>query len=419
MKCTLAATSLALFLADAFGVAAALSPDQIFDRVAPSVWSVHAVGADGKPLASANGLSVAPGRVVTSCRTLARARRVELRQGSKVYDAKLEFPDVERDLCQLHVPELNTPVLAQGSARTLRPGQRVYVIGFSLGDQASIADGLVSAVRDAGGKDERIQTTVPAAAGLLGAGVFDEEGRLVALVTSSPKEAAATAFALPADWLADLAVRGQAALAGRAKAATKTYTPRAGIPAAGSQWAYRFFDRQFGRRPIDMTVVVTRADGSSIEESLTSSGSSKGETQRTVSADESRFLSHDLAGGAELTEFAPYFLAANGEKASSVSITAAGYPVGAGFPEWVARTKPQIWEQVTVPAGTFKALRLEISGQRVRAPSDPNATREFLIRVWYAPEVQRYVRLEHKEWMHSSRQISHVVVELTKFSPPS
>jgi len=166
MKRALVAASVALFLVDACGVAAALPADQIFERVAPSIWSVHAFGADGKPLASGNGLSVAPGRLVTSCRTLARARRVELRQGGKVYGAQLEFPDVERDLCQLHVPGLNAPVLAQVSARTLRPGQRVYVIGFSFGNEASIAEGLVSAVRDAGGPNERVQTTVPAAGGL-------------------------------------------------------------------------------------------------------------------------------------------------------------------------------------------------------------------------------------------------------------
>jgi S1-C subfamily serine protease len=418
MKRALVAASVALFLADACGVAVALPPDRIFDRVAPGVWSVHAFGADGKLLASGNGLSVAPGRLVTSCRTLARARRVELRQGGKVYDAKLEFPDVERDLCQLHVPGLNAPVLAQGSARTLRPGQRVYVIGFSLGDQTSIADGLVSAVRDAGGPNERIQTTVPAAGGLLGAGVFDEEARLVGLITSSPGNAAATAFAVPADWLAELAARGQAVLASRVKPAAKTGASREGMPAAGSQWVYGFIDRQFGRRPIDVTVRAERVAGTSVDEAVISSRPSAQETQRSVSAGESRFFTHRLADGAELTEFAPYFLAANGEKASTIAITAAGYPVGSGNPSWITQTEPPTWEQVTVPAGTFRALRLEISGKRERSPFSPIVTYRFKVRIWYAPEVQRYVRLEHMEWL-SDRQASDVVVELVKFSPPS
>jgi hypothetical protein len=55
MKSTQVAASIAAFLAGACGPASALSPDRIFDRVAPSVWSVHAFGADGKCLGSANG----------------------------------------------------------------------------------------------------------------------------------------------------------------------------------------------------------------------------------------------------------------------------------------------------------------------------------------------------------------------------
>lgn len=411
-----AAASIALFLADACGVAAALPPDRIFERVAPSVWSVHAFGADGKPLASASGLAVAPGHLVTSCRTLARASRVELRQGTRVHDAKLEFPDVERDLCQLRAPDLTAPALARASARTLRPGQRVYVIGFSLGSEASIAEGLISAVRDAGATNERIQTTVPAAGGLLGAGVFDEEARLVGVVTSSPANAPATAFAVPADWLAELAARGQAALATRAAGAAKAKAAasREGMPAAGSQWVYGFIDRQYRRRQINVTVRAMRVDGTSVDEAVTSGNPGAQETQRTVSAGESRFVTHRLTDDAELVEFAPYFLAANGEKAATITIRTAGYPAGHGNPAWGTESKLPIWEQVTVPAGTFRALRLEFGGRRIATPIVSN---QFLVRVWYAPEVGRYVKLERMEWLIRG-QASHDVVELMKFSPP-
>ncbi len=224
-----------------------------------------------------------------------------------------------------------------------------------------------------------------------------------AVATNAPPTASATAPAAPATHV---------------MASTQTGAARAGLPAAGSQWVYGFSDRLYGRRTIDVTIRVMRVDGSSIEESVAHSGAGGQGSRRNVSTSEAQFVSHGLASDAGLTEFAPYFLAANGEKASAVVITAAGYPVISGDPEWVARAKPQIWEQVTVPAGSFRALRLEISGQRARVPSDPNTSRQFLVHVWYAPEVQRYVRLEHKEWLHSSRQFNHVVVELTKFSPP-
>lgn len=191
-----------------------------------------------------------------------------------------------------------------------------------------------------------------------------------------------------------------------------------GLPAAGTTWVYSLVDRLYGRQMIDVTIRATRVDGSSIEESVAHGAASGPESQRTVSAGEARFISHGLAGETGLTEFAPYFLAANRENASAVGISAVGYPVVSGDPGWIAQAEPQFWDQVTVPAGNYRALRLAISGRRVRVPSDPNTSREFLFHVWYAPGVRRYVKLEHKEWLHSNRQYSHVVVELTKFSPP-
>ena len=55
---------------------------------------------------------------------LARARQVSLRQGHTIFEARLEYPDVERDLCQLDVPGMTAAVAPLGSARGLRIGQR-------------------------------------------------------------------------------------------------------------------------------------------------------------------------------------------------------------------------------------------------------------------------------------------------------
>jgi len=404
--------------------ARALPPDQIFDRVAPGVWSVKAYSAEEKLLASASGIVVAPGKLVTSCQVLARARQVQLRRGNSIFDAKLEFPDVERDLCQLDVPGLAAPALAVGSARALKPGQRLYVVGFARGNEQSIGEGLVSRVSEAGSSKERIETTVPASAGLLGAGVFDEEAQLVGLITSSPANAAASAFAVPADWLAELAARGQAVLAARVKPAAKTGSSREGMPAAGSQWVYGFIDRQYSRRQIDVTVRVMRVNGSLIDESVAFSGSSDVETQRSVSAGEARFFTHRFANGAELTEFAPYFLAANGEKSPAIAIAAIGYPVGSpSLPGFTSTAQIQGWEQVTVPAGTFRALRVEMAGnRRLHFLTRDAVAGRFKLTVWYAPEVRRFVRLEHMTWSayrDAPAQLNHDVVELLSFRPPS
>jgi S1-C subfamily serine protease len=401
-------------------MAHALTPDRIFERVAPSVWSVKAYGTEEKLLASASGVAIAPDKLVTNCRVLVRARQVQVHRGNLIYDAKLEFPDIKRNLCQLIVPGMSAPVPAQVSARALRPGLRIYVVGFSLGNEQSIGEGLVSAVHDAGGPNERIQTTVPTTPGLLGAGVFDDEGRLVGVVTSSPKESAATAFAVPVDWLAAVAARGQAVLAARSNAAART---AGSLPAAGTTWVYGFVERLFTGRQTDFTVDVLRVNDHFVDETMSVDTQAVQRIPRTVDARELRFIEQSLGAGAVLLEMAPYLLAASGGKAPADFATAVGYPLGGlGLPNWAISVRHQSWEQVTVPAGTFRALRIDVTGQRERPvfTSEP-ITGHFKMSVWYAAEVQRFIKLRHQMWhgpaSRPNRQLSDDSVELLSFRP--
>jgi S1-C subfamily serine protease len=419
----------AVALAHAATIAHALPPDQIFDRVAAGVWSVKAYGAEERLLASASGVVVAPGKVVTSCQVLARARQVHLRRGNTIYDAKLEFPDVERDLCQLDVPGLSAPTPAVGTARGLRTGQRLYVVGFSRGNEQTLGEGLVSAIADSGTGRQRIQTTVPASAGLRGAGVFDEEARLVGVVTFSPPDQPATAFAVPADWLAEVAGRGRAALAARAvapepvKGATAS-SAAPGLPAAGTVWTYGFIEKIFSRRQIELSVRVMRADGSIVEEAVTAAGSGGGDTRRAINAPDSRFVQHALSRTVSVTELAPYLLAASAGKAPADIGDPGGYPIGSpGLPSWIAKATVQGWDQVAVPAGTFKALRVDVTGRRARPIGGRSVEAgRFAMSVWYALEVKRIVRLEHRVWTADSLSESLAadeVLELLSYRPPS
>jgi S1-C subfamily serine protease len=415
----------ALCLLAACGAAQALAPDQIFERASAATWQVRALAADEKLLTAASGVAVAPGKILTSCQVLARARQLQLRRGNTIYDAKLESPDVERDLCQLDVPGLSASAPVIGSARGLRPGRRLFVIGYGLGNAVTLGEGLVSAVHDAGAANERIQTTIPAARGLLGAGVYDEEARLVGVVTTSPKEAAATVFAVPADWVPEVAARGAAALAARSKTAASTAAASAspGMPAAGTVWVYGFVDRQFSGRQTEISVQVLRVDGQVVEESVTAAAGQS--ARRVVSTADMRFHEHAVSSNAILLELAPYLLPANGGKAPVSIDGVTGYPQGGhGLAAWVYRTNVLEWEQVTVPAGTFRALRVEVDGRRERPPPTQNMVAgSFRITTWYAPEVRRIVRLEHRMWggafaVGRGQPIGEDVVELISYRPP-
>lgn len=409
--------------------ARALPPDQIYERVSPSVWLVKTYTADERLLASASAVVVAPGKAVTSCQVLAHARLVQLRRGHMIFEAKLEFPDVERDLCQLDVPGLGAPDSTPGTARRLRIGQRLYLVGFRRGNEQSLSEGLVSAVSETDSDKQRIQTTVPAAPGLLGAGLFDEEAHLVGIVTNSPKDAATTAFAVPADWLVALPARGRAALDARAKAPTPSVRAASaagvapGMPAQGTAWIYAFTEKVFSRKQIEVTVRALRVEGTIVEEAVTSTAPGSVEARRVTDTATTNFLVYPLNAGASMVELAPYLLAAGGGDAAIELKNPKGYPRGSpGLPGWVSVADVQGWEQISVAAGNFRAIRIDAKGHRSAAIGGRSvAAGRFTMSVWYAPDVKRIVRLEHRVWTAdglSPMLASNEVVELLAYRPP-
>lgn len=233
-------------------VAVASTPEEIFRDASPSVWVVLANGPDGRALASGSGVVVATGRVVTNCHVLRGAASITLRQERKEVEAKLEFPDAGRDLCQLKADGLPSPVAAIqiAPASALRVGQKVYAIGAPRGLEQSLSDGLVSALRrDSAGEIEFIQMTAPISPGSSGGGLFDEQGRLVGITTAGISGSAQNLnFARPAEWIGEIPARGARALAEyrRAKTSPQATTPttapasmsvapRPPAPAAGYQ----------------------------------------------------------------------------------------------------------------------------------------------------------------------------------------
>ncbi len=406
MKIAASASILALVFS---GAAQALPPDQIFERAAPGVWALRALDANNQLFNHGSAVAIAAGKAVTSCSLLSRASRLELHRDKTVHAAKLEFPDVARDLCQLDVPGLQAPEPSRGVPRM---GQRLYVIGYERGAEAVIAEGLFSRVRDAGTDAERIQTSVPASGGLVGAGLYDDEARLLGIVTASASDAAGAMFALPAKWLAELPERGRAVLAARA-AGVAAKGAEGGLPAVGTSWTYRFQDLRFANSQT-FTLKVLGVDGQSVREVHTpGADSARGSQHSIVSADEMRFFTRRLGAERYALEFAPYLLARTGAGEQVYAAAKSEYPGSTQSP-WTVNVRQMGWEEVTVPAGNFKALRIDVAGRRGNPIGSfvtwPN---RFLYKAWYAPEVRRYVKIQHQAWSSNGTLYSSDMVELT------
>ena len=70
------------------------------------------------------------------------------------------------------------------------------------------------------------------------------------------------------------------------------------------------------------------------------------------------------------------------------------------------------WESVTVPAGTFRALRIELRGTY---SSDGDGSGTIEDTLWYSPEVRNAVRAEYKDTVGSGSRYNHDIHELVRY----
>lgn len=74
------------------------------------------------------------------------------------------------------------------------------------------------------------------------------------------------------------------------------------------------------------------------------------------------------------------------------------------------------WEMVTVPAGNFLALKLEMKGTYNASGIGANWDGGIEDTLWYSPEVRNAVRYEYKDSVIRARY-NHEIHELVKFWP--
>jgi S1-C subfamily serine protease len=214
------------------GHAAGMAPDAFYSKTAPSVWLVRTFDADGLLLGGGSAVVIAPDTLLTNCHVLARAKRFLVRQNKASADAKLQYVDVGRDLCQITAANIGAPAVQLADSDKLGVGQHVFALGNPKGLELTLSDGLISALRkDDKGKLVLIQTTAPLSQGSSGGGLFDENGKLIG-ITTLQQEGQNLNFAIPINWLRELPERSAAALKSRQEQRAARADPPAPPPAA-------------------------------------------------------------------------------------------------------------------------------------------------------------------------------------------
>ncbi|MCP5269538.1 MAG: trypsin-like peptidase domain-containing protein [Zoogloeaceae bacterium] len=205
--------TLGLVLFGASWQSMALEPAVLFEKVSPSVFIVRALNQNESPIRQGSGVLTSDKTITTSCHIIAKAKMLQIKQGGVFYLAQLEHADIERDLCQLKVPDLKAPVVTIApSMNNLRIGQRIYAIGAKNGFGLTLNDGHISALR--GGDHASIQTSIPTSAESSGGGLFDEKGVLLGIASKpeSQKNDQILYVAQPAEWIAQIPQRAKAQL---------------------------------------------------------------------------------------------------------------------------------------------------------------------------------------------------------------
>lgn len=170
--------------------------------IAASVLRVEAPRQRGG-FALGSAVAIAPDKVVTNCHVTRDALAVHLLRGGLRYPAAAQASDVGRDLCLLDVPGLDAQPVKLGRAAALVIGQPVTALGYTGGVGIQNSSGeVVQLHRHDGGRV--IQSSNFFNSGASGGGLFDDEGRLVGILTYRLRGGEAHYFSAPVEWVLQL-----------------------------------------------------------------------------------------------------------------------------------------------------------------------------------------------------------------------
>lgn len=362
-----------------------VAPEVLFERLAPSVWTVETFDAGGQPIAMGSAVVVGQERLVTNCHVLAKAARVWVARQNARHSATLEHPDPERDLCLLKAAGLAAPPVTVGNVHDLKPGSRVYAIGSPRGLEQTISDGLLSGVRrTSGGEFTALQITVPISRGSSGGGLFDAQGRLIGITTFTLRDAQNVNFAVPATWIAEVPQRAATAVAAY-RAGVRSSPPLELAAARGQVFEYELQDRLTGAT---RTVLyrVDRLDGGKL---LINQGT-------RIEEAGGRVVSLTAAIGGEFDVAMPpggWVSAATKPGSSWKASYQSGVPGSVVSMELEAHAAGE--SKMRLKDRELRVLLVEFTGFTRRGGSAHNTpSGRYTASAWYAPELGRIVRFE-------------------------
>ena len=178
--------------------AAAVDRAQLI-QLSPSVLKVEVIRQQGG-YSLGSGVVVADQKVITNCHVTREARSIAVLKAGARWPVQAQAVDAKHDLCMLQVDGIRADAVPLGSTASLRIGQPVTAIGYTGGTGLQGSDGDIVALHRFSGS-RVIQSTNWFNSGASGGGLFDEQRRLVGILTFRMRGGEAHYFAAPVEWI--------------------------------------------------------------------------------------------------------------------------------------------------------------------------------------------------------------------------
>ncbi|SMC85779.1 S1C family serine protease [Papillibacter cinnamivorans] len=192
------------------GALKTLSSEEIYTKCAPAVFRIVVYDAAGTALGTASGFFISSsGIAVTNYHVIdgAASALVYVPGKTEPYQVKGVYDyNTSTDLAVLQVDGDGFPYLETESTVEPQGGATVYAIGYPLGLNSTISQGIVSNPDQTVDGKEYIQTTAPISAGSSGGALINAYGRVIGVTSGTISDGQNLNFAVPAANLGTLSL---------------------------------------------------------------------------------------------------------------------------------------------------------------------------------------------------------------------
>ncbi len=177
-------------------------------KIKPAVVLIETFDKDNKPLGQGSGFFINDkGHIITNHHVIKGAYRVTVKTSSgKEYPVDgIIAKDLTADIVKLAVnlSDANTAFLNL-SVNVPSEGEDIVVIGNPLGLEATVSNGIVSAVRDIPAFGKILQITAPISPGSSGSPVMNSKGEVIGIATLVITKGQNLNFAIPSGKIIEL-----------------------------------------------------------------------------------------------------------------------------------------------------------------------------------------------------------------------